>query len=136
MKKKLWVLILLFATLIIISIIVNKNSNKEVTYLNASYSEETGQITVYATRPSNKYKPYGYESRLRGEKIVLLSNSYAEGDTDVFVFNILGKGEEDFVFYSIDPQFADEKYRHAFELKIVITDDAINLNNKLWRRNQ
>ena len=124
MKKKLWVLILLFATLIIISIIVNKNSNKEVTYLNASYSEETGQITVYATRPSNKYKPYGYESRLRGEKIVLLSNSYAEGDTD------------DFVFYSIDPQFADEKYRHAFELKIVNTDDAINLNNKLWRRNQ
>ena len=71
MKKKLWVLILLFATLIIISIIVNKNSNKEVTYLNASYSEETGQITVYATRPSNKYKPYGYESRLRGEKMSL-----------------------------------------------------------------
>lgn len=135
MKKKFWVLILLFALLIIIAIIVSKNSNKEVTYLNALYSEETDQITVYSTRPSNIHNPYGYESRLEGETIVSLSNSYAEGDTDIFVFDILGNGEEYLVFYSVDPQFPDEKYKYAFGLKISITDDAINLNNKLWRRN-
>ena len=134
MKKKLWILILLIALVLIISIIIFKNGSKQVAKLNASYSEETGQITVYSARPSNKHEPYAYESRPGGVEIVSLTNSYAEGNTDVFVFDILGNGEEELTFYSINPQFANEKYKYAVGLKVVITDDAVSLNNELYRR--
>ena len=135
MKKRLWILILLSAFLLIIVTILIINSSKHKTGLAASYSGEKGQITVKVTRPSDRHETYGYESRPGGEKIVSLSNHNTEGDTDVFVFDILGNGETELTFYSIDPKFANEKYKYTCGLKIVVTDNAINLNNELWRRN-
>lgn len=135
MKKRLWILILLSALLLIIVTILIINSSKHVAGLIASYSDEKGQITVNVTRPSDRHEPYGYESRPGGEEIVSLSNHHIEDDTDVFVFDILSNGETELTFYSIDPQFTNEKYKYTCGLKIVVTDDSINLNNELWRRN-
>lgn len=135
MRRKLLIFILFLALLFIIATIVITNGIKHEVGITASYSEETGHITVNVTRPSNKHEPYKYEKRPGEEEIVSLSDHYIEGSTDVFAFDILSNGATELVFYSIDPQDTIYKYKFAIGLKIVITDDAINLNNKLWRRN-
>ncbi|MHB8061780.1 MAG: hypothetical protein ACYDG2_03965 [Ruminiclostridium sp.] len=134
MKKKLWIFILFLALLLIIVTIIITSGRKQEAGITTLYSEETGQITVNATRPSNKHKPYEYENRPGGNEIASLSGHYTEDGTDVFVFDILGNGVTELAFYSIDPKDADDKYKFAYGLKIVITDDAVNLNNELWRR--
>lgn len=134
MKKKRWIFILVLALALIIITIIITNGRKQEAGITASYSEETGQITVYAARPSDRHEPYEYENRPGGEEIVSLSGYYAEDGTDVFVFDILGNGIAELAFFSIDPQNASDKYKFSYGLKIVVTDDAVNLNNELWRR--
>lgn len=134
MKKKFWIFILFLALLLIIIAVIITNSRRQETGITTSYSEKTGQITVYAVRPSNKHEPYEYENRTEGKEIVSLSSYYVEDNTDVFVFDTLDNGNTELAFFTIDPQNASDKYIFAYELKIVITDDAVNLNNVLWRR--
>ncbi|MBE6829435.1 MAG: hypothetical protein E7519_04420 [Ruminococcaceae bacterium] len=135
MKKKLWISILFLALLLIVVkiIFINANGKKQEPGLTASYSEETGQITVYAVRPSNQYKPYEYEG---GEGIVSLSSRSVEDDTDVFVFDVLGNGIIELAFFSIDPQDPSDKYKFAYQLKGAVTDNAVSISNELWRRKQ
>lgn len=135
MKKKFWIFILFLALLLIIMAVIITNSKRQETGITISYSEETGQITVYAARPSNNHEPYEYENRTQGKEIVSLSSYYVEEGIDVFVFDTIGNGNAELVFFTIDPQNASDKYKFAYGLKIVITDDAVNLNNVLWRRN-
>ncbi|MBZ4666173.1 hypothetical protein [Mahella sp.] len=134
MKKRLWIFILFLAFLLIIVTIIIASNKKQEPGITVLYSEETDQITVYATRPSNKNEPYEYENRLSGKEIVSLSSRYTKDSTDIFVFDILGNGTSELAFFSIDPQDASNKYKFAYELKIVVTDNAVNLNNILWRR--
>lgn len=134
MKKKRWIFISLLALILIIAVIVIINGNKQEVRLTASYSEETGQIVVKATRPYNRYEPFEYENRLSVDSIISLSERHTEENTDVFVFDILGNGNAEFAFYSIDPQDPNNKYKVAKGLKIVVTDEAVNVNNVLWRR--
>ena len=133
MKKKLWAFILLPALTIIIITIIFANDRKQEAGITTSYSDKTGQIMVYAIRPSNKNESYKYENRSGGKEIVSLSNSYSENSSDVFVFNILGNGSAELVFFSIEPQ-TDDKYRYAYGLEIAVMDGAVSLNNKLWKR--
>ncbi|MEW8987266.1 MAG: hypothetical protein AB2401_09745 [Bacillus sp. (in: firmicutes)] len=135
MKKNFGIFILFLALLLIIMAVIITNSRRQETGITISYSEETGQITVYAVRPSNKHEPYEYENRSQGKKIVSLSSYYVEEGTDVFVFDTIGNDNEELMFFTIDPQNVSDIYKFAYGLKIVITDDAVNLNNVLWRRN-
>jgi hypothetical protein len=135
MRKKLLIFILFLALLLIIAKIVTTNDIKQEASITASYSEQTGYITVNVDRPSNKHKSYEYEIRPGGDEIISLSDHYTEGSTDIFVFEIIGNGNTELALYSIDPQETRDGYKTAFPLKIVVTDDVIDLNNKLWRRN-
>ncbi|ATW25168.1 hypothetical protein [Candidatus Formimonas warabiya] len=135
MRKKLWISTMLIALFLIIGIIAMINGNKQEAEFTASYSEKTGQIVVNATRPYNRCSPYEFENRIPGgDRIISLSDQHTEDDTDTFVFDILGNGVTELAFYSIDPQDASDKYKFSQSLKIVITDEAVNLNNELWRR--
>ncbi len=135
MRKKLWIFSMLIALFLIIGIIAIMNENKQEAEFTASYSEETGQIVVNATRPSDRCNPYEFENRISGgDKIMSLSDRRTEVDVDTFVFDILGNGVTELAFYSIDPQDASDKYKFSQSLKIAITDEAVNLNNELWRR--
>ena len=134
MKKKPWILIPFLALLLIIATIMITDGRKQEAGITASYSEETGRITVYAARPSDRHEPYEYENRPGGKDIVALSGHHAEKGADVFVFDILGNGAAELAFFSIDPQDPSDQYKFAYELKIAVTDDAVNLNNELWRR--
>ncbi|MBZ4666780.1 MAG: hypothetical protein JG770_2033 [Mahella sp.] len=90
MKKKFWIFILCLAILLVIIAAITTNSSRQETGITALYSEETGQITVYAARSSNKHEHYEY--RTEGKEIVALSSHYVEDGTDVFVFDIIDNG--------------------------------------------
>lgn len=124
---------LLALLFIIITIIIN-NENKQEEVLTATYSEETGQIVVNVGRVDEKYEPYEYENRLPIDLIISLSERHTEVNTDVFIFNILCNGNAELAFYSIDPQDPNNKYKVARHLLITVTDEAVELNNKYWRR--
>ncbi len=135
MRKKPWIFSMLITLFLIIGIIAIINGNKQEVEFTASYSEETGQIIVNATRPSNRCNPYEFENRISGsDKIMSLYDRRTEDDVDTFVFDILGNGVVELAFYSIDSQDASDKYKFSQSLKIAITDEAVNLNNILWRR--
>jgi hypothetical protein len=106
MKKNFWIPILfLVLFLILVKIaLMNTSGKKQGPAITASYSEKTGQITVFAVRPSIQYQPYEYENMPEGDKIVSLSNRSTEGDTDIFVYNVLGNGKIELAFFDIDPQ--------------------------------
>lgn len=137
MNKKILLFIFLIIVLLLIIInVINLKLIKQEAGLTFSYTVETDQITVYVIRPSNKHKPYEYEYRLdTNENISLVSRDEKDG-TDVFVFDIIDNGVAELAFYSIDPKDLSNKYKNAYELKISITDNAVNLNNKLFNRNK
>jgi len=121
--------------LLIVGIAVIISQDKQKAEFTAIYLQETNQIVVNTTRPSGQFNPYEYENRTSNvEKIISLTEQRTEGDVDIFIFDIVGSGVAELVFFSIDSQNASDKYKLSQGLEIAITDEAVNLNNVLWRR--
>ena len=133
MGSKIWIFSVLIALFLIIGIFAIMNENKQESEFTVSYFED--QIVINATRPAGRCNPYEFENRMPGEdEIMLLSDRCTEDVVDTFIFDILGNGVAELCFYSIDPQYASDKYKFSQSLKIAITDEAVSLNNVLWRR--
>lgn len=134
MRKKIWIIILCLILIFIIKAILFTNNMTEITDITASYSEETDQIIIYVARPSKRSEPYEYENRAETRKIVSLSNHYSEDGTDIFTFGILENGSAELVFLTNDPQYEQKEYIYGYGIKVAISDNAVNLNDRLWRR--
>jgi hypothetical protein len=134
MKKKIWIVILILVFLLIIIRRINISSNKQDVGIKVSYSEKEDQIIVHAVRPSKKHEPYEYENRLATKEIMSLSDRYEKDGTDVFVFNIISNGVTELAFFSIDNQDINNKYKNAYELSVVVTDNTVDLGNMFLNR--
>ncbi len=130
-KRRLAVLGILFSILII-SGLYSINSRQAELKVKLTYAEETQYITASAERLSSEHQKLTYE--FRGPELLTLIETQFSNGMDVLVFEVAGEGITEMVFYSIALSAPDDTYAYADRCKISITEDTLDLDNRLWRR--
>lgn len=97
-----------------------------------TYQETTQYVVASAERPSKKHGAVSYE--FRGPALLELVDTNSSGNSDELIFEVVGEGETEMVFYSIDPAAPNDTYAHAYSCKISVSADVLDLDNRLWRR--
>lgn len=128
-KKRFALLGCIFLVVLLCALINRKAEKWSVTL---TYQETSQYVVASAERPSKKHGAVSYE--FRGPALLELVDTNSSGISDELIFKVVGEGETEMIFYSIDPAAPNDTYAHAYSCKISVSADVLDLDNRLWRR--
>ena len=105
---------------------------KDMRKITSEYSEDTKIIKISVTKPHPWFDPYYYE--VREEDIVSLVRKESNNTTDVFYFTITDCGFTKLIFVTNNPKEEHDPYKYSYVFEIVITENMVHLNGRLWHR--
>ena len=105
---------------------------KDMRKITSEYSEDTKIIKISVTKPHPWFDPYYYE--VGEEDIVSLVRKESNNTTDVFYFTITDCGFTKLIFVTNNPKEEHDPYKYSYVFEIVITENMVHLNGRLWHR--
>ena len=105
---------------------------KDMRKITSEYYEDTKIIKISVTKPHPWFDPYYYE--VREEDIVSLVRKESNDTTDVFYFTITDCGFTKLIFVTNNPKEEHDPYKYSYVFEIVITENMVHLNGRLWHR--
>ena len=105
---------------------------KDMRKITSEYSEDTKIIKISVTKPHPWFDPYYYE--VGEEDIVSLVRKESNDTTDVFYFTITDCGFTKLIFVTNNPKEEHDPYKYSYVFEIVITENMVHLNGRLWHR--
>ena len=123
---------------------------KDMRKITSEYSEDTKIIKISVTKPHPWFDSYYYEvfnsyyyEFFKGD-IVSLVRKESNDTTDVFYFTITGCGFTTLLFVTNNPKEEHDTsscshqfhnpYKYSYVFEIVITENMVHLNGRLWHR--
>ena len=128
--KKRFVLLGCILLAVLLCVLINRKPEKWSVTL--TYQETSQYVVASAERPSKKHGAVSYE--FRGPALLELVDTNSSGISDELIFKVVGEGETEMIFYSIDPAAPNDTYAHAYSCKISVSADVLDLDKRLWRR--
>lgn len=128
--KKRFALLGCILLAVLLCALINRKPDKWSVTL--TYQETSQYVVASAERPSKKHGAVSYE--FRGPALLELVDTNSSGTSDELIFKVVGEGETEMVFYSIDPAAPNDTYAHAYRCKISVSADVLDLDKRLWRR--
>ena len=113
---------------------------KDMRKITSEYYEDTKIIKISVTKPHPWFDSYYYEvfnsyyyEFFKGD-IVSLVRKESNDTTDVFYFTITDCGFTKLIFVTNNPKEEHDPYKYSYVFEIVITENMVHLNGRLWHR--